>query len=355
MRKSSFIVILSVTTYILGAPLGYPAPPPAKDNHTTETQCTIPESPFPNKEASAHPVIIPRGLEGTVLHLNPDGKDGPDRKTLKTVTVGPFLARGCWGEVHHVSSHHLGAGKGKLVAKRIHTTLLGTDQESQSNHHNLVCDPNVELANLRQVQMLHASGKQNGHLWAIMDEVPGQVLKKTKTWKDAPPEKRPEVYRAAKALSGETQLHHAVTHKLMHNDLTLNNVKYEENEHDQLTKAHFVDWGFAKNAPPPNGPDGKYDKEQEAEIRKNLRAFPSNAKGVVGGWAQSLPNPRANSQSSGMKTADRSRLANWVKHDDLYKGRTAIEPLNLDTKASGEGVLGRRDTTQRLIGATEHL
>jgi hypothetical protein len=236
MRKSSFIVILSLTTYILGAPLSYPA---AKDNHTPTTRCPFPESPFPNNEASVHPGIIPRGLEGTVVHLHPDGKP---------MTVGSALGRGCWGQVHHPSNaYHAEVDGVGLVAKQV------GDQE---------------LHTLQTLDELAFKGQdKDGRTWALMQHHPGKAYDQTEHFRHAPD------FHALRANAenqiGQVRLQIADKTGILHNDASLETGHALFGEPTDPEKGfdppRLVGWKHTVAAPPKDH-DGKFSAEDMAHI-----------------------------------------------------------------------------------------
>jgi hypothetical protein len=134
-------------------------------------------------------------MEGTHLHLQSPGNN----PTKHQFTVGKPLegGKGKHGEVHDLQGDHAG----KAVVKKY-------DNKE---------DADKEIATLHKVGHLHASGEHDGQKYAVMDKVHGTKLEDTAAWKAAKDGKeKQDIYKHAIGLMGETQLHHATEHGVMH-------------------------------------------------------------------------------------------------------------------------------------------
>ena len=200
------------------------------------------------------------------------------------MTLGNSIGKGKEGVVREVTSHTSTLGNkdpNHLVVKEFHAGNA---------------DPQAEIEHLRQVGQLHASGQdENGAVHALIDKQPGVKLKDTQTYKNAKRgTQRDGIKYEGAQLVGDAQLRHAETHGILHKcvvsmhlslllypiyafrDNHSGNVFFEEepdpdNEgRHRLTKANFVDWGKAEQAP--EKPSTGYTQKQKDDI---VRYFPS--------------------------------------------------------------------------------
>jgi serine/threonine protein kinase len=201
------------------------------------------------------------------------------RRTTHQATVGKAVGIGGHGEVYDVADHNIPTGGHGVVLKRFHTTSDHSPQETA-----------LEIQHLTKVQQLYAIGMdEHGGTWVAMHKVEGKHLHDTAAYKHASESEdgKLELKEHAKCLMGDTQLHHAEEHNLVHKcvflllhlvlhltctsrDLKWSNVKFDESTDRQgkpsLHSAHFVDWGLAKAAPSPQGAHGRYTDEQKNHI-----------------------------------------------------------------------------------------
>lgn len=185
------------------------------------------------------------------------------------VTLGDSIGHGKQGIVHSVTSHASPSG-------------------NKDPNHLLVKefkgDPGAEINHLKQVGQFHGSvtDEASGREHALITKQPGMKLKDTQTYKDA---KRgagkAAVHETGAHLVGDAQVRHATDHGILHKcvvsmylclllylicairDNHAGNVLFEEEAHDgghRLTKANFVDWGKAEQAPA--GPHTQAQKDQ---------------------------------------------------------------------------------------------
>ena len=194
------------------------------------------------------------------------------------MTLGNSIGKGKEGVVHEVTSHTSASGDkdpNHLLVKEFH-----------ANNAN----PQAEINHLRQAGQLHASGKdENDVVHAVISKQPGVKLTDTQTYKEAKRGAGKEAIKEKGAqLVGDAQLRHAETNGILHKcvvsmhlslllyliyafrDNHSGNVLFEEEEdpdHEgqhRLTKANFVDWGKAEQAP--EKPSTGYTQEQKDKI-----------------------------------------------------------------------------------------
>ena len=192
------------------------------------------------------------------------------------MTLGNSVGKGKEGVVHSVTDHASPSGNkdpNHLLVKEFH-----------ANNPN----PQAEIDHLHQVGQLHGTGQdENGAVHALITKQPGARLKDTQSYKEAKRGAgRDAIKEQGAQLVGHTQLGHAEQHGILHKcvvstylclllylidvfrDNHAGNVLFEEEPHPdgghRLTKANFVDWGKAEQAPPK--PSGGYSKEDKDKI-----------------------------------------------------------------------------------------
>jgi hypothetical protein len=201
-----------------------------------------------------------------------------DASKTHQVTVGNLLGEGAHGKVHSVTNHDIPTGGHGVVVKQFHPNNDPQETKDEINH-------------LYQVGQLHATGKdEHGHTWAAMHEVGGNHFHDTAAYKYASEheddEKLDKLKAHAMKLMGDTQLHHAVKHNLVHewvfcsphlvlhltctsSDLKWTNVKFKEGKdahgNPTLGPPAFLDWGKVKQAPQ-KGANGQYTDQQKKDI-----------------------------------------------------------------------------------------
>jgi len=199
---------------------------------------------------SVDSTAITLGTRGDIVDIYPRGKYDKPGTTLDLshggvqhqVTLGNSIGHGKEGAVHAVTGHTSPSGNydpNHLLVKEFHA--------KNTNAH-------VELGHLQQVGQLHASGQdENGRQHALITKQPGVRLKDTQSYKSAKRGAgRDAIKEHGAQLVGNAQVGHADAHGLLHKDNHSGNVLFEEEEHNgghRLTKANFVDWGKAEQAP----------------------------------------------------------------------------------------------------------